>query len=152
MQVGRKTVGVLVVLVLLLGSLSPALGVDPAPLERHIRRLRDGVRRLSPRSFERRLPGGRVERFRTTPRGFTYTLTDSTGKKIVAWSRSGSHQTSYEGWYTWPKTKERLLEDDRTISYTSYRPDGQKWEQYSFNKHKKLKSYDVYDKNGKLLP
>jgi len=29
---------------------------------------------------------------------------------------------------------------------------GQKWEQYTFNKEKKLKSYYVYDKDGKLKP
>ena len=138
--------------VLVLVGLAPVLGANPAPLERHIRDLRGQVRKLSPTSFERKISGKRVERFQITREGYNYVLTDVNKNKLVAWSRTSDHQYGYEAWYAFPNSKERLLEDDRSISYTSFHKNGQKWEQYSFNKLKKLKEYYVYDEQGKLKP
>lgn len=140
--------GVVVVLV----GLAPVLAANPAPLERHIRNLRGQVRKLATKPFERRLSGERTERFQLTQAGYSYVLTDANKGKLVAWSRTSDHQYSYESWYVFPRSKERLLEDDRSVSYTSFYKNGQKREQYTYNKQKKIKEYYVYDEQGKTKP
>lgn len=125
--------------------------LDPAPLERHIRGLRAQVTKRSPRSFSTKHPNGNLhEQFTVTPSGFAYASFDRNGFKHVEWSRS-DERLAYESWYTPAQTKERLLDDGRTVSYTSFYKTGRKWEQYDYNKEKRLKSYSVYDKNGHLL-
>lgn len=128
-----------------------AHALDPAPLERHIRGLRAQVTRLSPKSFTTKYHDGKLhEQFTITPGGYAYATFDRNGVKLVEWSRT-QDRIAYESWYSPRQTKERLLDDGRTVSYTSYYKNGLKWEQYDFNKEKRLKSYSVYDKNGHLL-
>jgi hypothetical protein len=137
---------------LALSLATSALAVDSGPLEYHLRNLKARIYRMSPRSFQTLYPDGAVhERFTVTSSGYSYALFDSDGTRIVSWTRKKSGQVTYESWYTARLPKERLLEDDRSISYTSFYKNGQKWEQYIYNKQKHVKSYDVYDKWGRLL-
>lgn len=148
----RSLMTLMLALVVVTTGLAPALGANPKPLEAHIRDLKAQVRRLAPKPFERKLRNGATERFQITADGYSYVLVDASGSKKVAWSRSSPTHFVYERWYAFPKSQERLMEDDRSISFTSWHKNGQKWEQYTFNKDKKLKSYDVYDEEGKLKP
>lgn len=133
-------------------ALRAAMAVDPGPLERHIRGLKAGIYALSGRSFTVRFGNGAIrEQFTVTRRGYSYAAFDPTGVKLVQWSRKKTGQILYESWYTQNLPKERLLDDDRSISYTSFYKNGRKWEQYTYNKQKRMKSYDVYDKQGRLV-
>lgn len=149
----RKTLpGSLVLATLcLLACALAARAVDSAPLERHIRGIRAQVTKLSSKSFTTKYRDGKVhEQFTITPGGYAYAAFDRNGVKLVEWSRAND-RIAYESWYTPRQTKERLLEDSRTVSYTSFYKTGLKWEQYDYNKDKRLKSYSVYDKKGRLI-
>lgn len=149
----RKVLAVVLALIplFLMARAATARTVDSRPLERHIRGLQAQVSKVAPQSFTHKYPDGKLrEQFTITPGGYAYASFDHSGVKMVEWSRTND-RIAYESWYAPGQTKERLLEDGRTISYTSFRKNGQKWEQYDFNKDKKVKSYAVYDKDGHLV-
>lgn len=126
--------------------------LDTGPLERHLRALRAAIRRLSTRSFVTRYASGTIhEKFTVTLHGYSYAAFDASSVEIVEWSCNSRGDIQYESWYGASRAKERLQEDDRTVSYTSFYKSGQKWEQYTYNRQKRLKSYDVYDHDGKLI-
>lgn len=152
----RKTLRALssisVLLVVLCVLAYAASSLDPGPLERHIRVLKGGLYKRSSRSFVTRFPSGAVhEQFTVSSDGYRYALFDASGVKLVLWSQKSKMRILYESWYGANHPKERLLEDDRSVSYTSFYKSGQKWEQYIYNKQKRIKSYDVYDRSGHLV-
>lgn len=138
---------------LLLARTSLAMGVDAGPLERHLRTLRSVIQRQYASSHVTRFADGKMrERFTVNNAGYTLEQYDTQGAKVLQWSRKKNGQIGYEAWYGPRLTKERMLEDDRTLSYTSFYRSGQKWEQYMFNKSKRIKAYYVYNRDGKLVP
>lgn len=148
----RRLTGYLLLGFCLLGLAAAMASIDTRPLERHIRRLEGQIHPLGSHSFVLHYPGGAVkERYTVTRDSWSDHLYAEDGTPIEEWTLHRKGQFVYEAWYARHKSKERLLEDDRTVSYTSFYRNGQKWEQYTENREKGETSYYVYDEDGHLL-
>jgi len=122
------------------------LAVSPAGVEARIRQLEYRVRGQGRVSFTYK-----YEKYVYKKGSGTYVRFDRSGVKLEEFAFKPGGILRYESWYAAGIPKERLLEDDRTISFNSFHKNGVKWEEYHYNKQKKLKAYFVYDKNGKQV-
>ncbi|MHB2017501.1 MAG: hypothetical protein ACYCW6_11195 [Candidatus Xenobia bacterium] len=146
-------------LTLLLLTAAAIAGPSPGPLERHIHNLERQIEAehaaLGNHPFVHKNASGRVsEAYVVTPQSYSYTRYGSNGVPLSQWTirRTTPRSTVYEAWYGPKHSKERLQVDDRTVEYTSWWENGQKWEEYTYNVPKNEKAYYVYDQTGHLYP
>ena len=76
-----------------------------------------------------------TEAYVVTPQSYTFTRYDTGAGRIDEWTirHADPHTIVYEAWYGPKLSKERLQVDDRTVEYTLWWKNGQKWEEYTYN-------------------
>jgi hypothetical protein len=137
---------------LLLTTVPAWSDVDPGPLERHVKRIESGIHSLGRQSYTRHNSTGHTtEQYVVKAGSVTDYQYASDGTLQTEWTLRPNGSLTYEAFYGRRRTKERLLEDDRTVSYSSYYRNGRKWEAYLRNKQKGLRAYYVYDQSGHQL-
>jgi hypothetical protein len=129
-----------------------APGASMLGIEVQITRIERSLAEVGHGSFIKNFANGRLrEKHVAYPDRDNFVRFNASGGKQVEWSRKSHGIVRYQSWYSNNKVKELLLEDDRSLAYQSFYKTGRKWQDYRYNKLKKIKSLYVYDKNGKLL-